>query len=209
MITRSPEQVVANPVGKPAARRSDSSLVAACRNGDEEAWNALLDKYKNLIFSIPINYRLSQTDARDIFQAVCLDLLKELPRLRNPQALPKWLIQTTARKCWRWKRQAERHSLLEGADAEALEVEAPPQDTPEAMLHEAQLDQLLRGAVAGLSPRCKRMIEMLFYESPARPYSEVAAMLGVATGSIGFLRLRCLQRLRRELERSGFGRGTG
>jgi RNA polymerase sigma factor (sigma-70 family) len=204
MIT-SPEQDADQSV----RRRSDRSLIAACRNGDEEAWSALLDKYKNLIFSIPIKQGLSQTDARDIFQAVWLELLTELPRLRNPDGLPKWLIQTTARKCWRWKRQEARFSIHDDGEIEALELEAPPQDNPEQMFEDLQSDQLLRQIVNDLPPRCRRMIQLLFYETPARPYADVAAMLGVATGSIGFLRLRCLRRLRRELERSGFERGPG
>lgn len=196
-------------VVKPTRRRSDSSLIEGCRNGDEEAWAALLDKYKNLIFSIPVNHGFSQTDARDIFQTVSLDLLTELPRLRNPDGLPKWLIQTTTRKCWRWKRREAQYCPEGRAEPDAFEQAAPPQATPEEMLEELQRDQVLRDAIAGLSPRCRQIIRMLFYETPARPYSEVATMLGVATGSIGFLRRRCLRGLRRQLKRSGFERGTG
>jgi hypothetical protein len=45
---------------------------------------------------------------------------------------------------------------------------------------------------------------MLFFEAPPRPYQQVAAALGLATGSIGFIRGRCLARLRRQLEQLGF-----
>jgi DNA-directed RNA polymerase specialized sigma24 family protein len=47
------------------------------------------------------------------------------------------------------------------------------------------------------------MVRMLFFETPPRPYRDVAAALGVATGSIGFLRSRCLDRLRTALDRIG------
>jgi DNA-directed RNA polymerase specialized sigma24 family protein len=63
---------------------------------------------------------------------------------------------------------------------------------------------MLRDAQASLSPQCRRLIEMLFYESPSRPYEEVAAALGLAKGSIGFTRRRCLESLRKHLERAGF-----
>jgi RNA polymerase sigma factor (sigma-70 family) len=194
---------------KPTRRRSDRSLVVGCLNGDEEAWTALLDKYKNLIFSIPVNLGFSQADAGDIFQSVSLDLLTELPRLRNPDGLPKWLIQTTTRRCWRWQRREGNYRPQQSVEPEVFEQAAAPQATPEEMLEELQLDQMLRDAVAGLSPRCRQIVHMLFYETPARPYSEVATTLGVATGSIGFLRRRCLRGLRRQLKRSGFERGTG
>jgi DNA-directed RNA polymerase specialized sigma24 family protein len=62
----------------------------------------------------------------------------------------------------------------------------------------------LREAVARLSPRCRELIRLLFFEIPARPYEEVARHLGLAKGSIGFIRMRCLERLRRLLEEKGF-----
>jgi DNA-directed RNA polymerase specialized sigma24 family protein len=77
--------------------------VRECCKGNERAWSALIDKYKNLIFSIPIKFGLTRDDAADIFQAVCLDLLSSLPQLREPAALPKWIMQTTYHKCLRRK----------------------------------------------------------------------------------------------------------
>ncbi|MFZ3363707.1 MAG: hypothetical protein WA153_09715, partial [Candidatus Acidiferrales bacterium] len=68
---------------------TDTRLVKECLRGSEAAWSALIDKYKNLIFSIPIKYGFSSDDATDIFQAVCVELLSELPKLRKPKALPK------------------------------------------------------------------------------------------------------------------------
>ena len=182
---------------------SDARLISACRAGNEEAWTALLDRYQNLIFSIPIKYGFSQADAADIFQAVCLDLLTALPDLRNPQALPKWLMQATAHKCWRVRQREERYARDSDAARRILDLPTPPQDLPETMLRELEREQGVREAIAGLPPRCRHMIELLFFEVPPRPYREIARALGVATGSIGLLRQRCLQRLRRALERAG------
>ena len=77
---------------------SDERLIGRCLKGEAEAWAALIDKYKNLIYSIPIKLGMHQ-DAGDIFQSVCVDLLSELPRLRKHRALPKWLMQTCYHKC--------------------------------------------------------------------------------------------------------------
>ena len=48
------------------------------------------------------------------------------------------------------------------------------------------------------------MIRMLFFETPPRPYQEIAKELGIATGSIGFIRGRCLGKLKQQLENMGF-----
>jgi DNA-directed RNA polymerase specialized sigma24 family protein len=74
---------------------------------------------------------------------------------------------------------------------------------PEATLRELEREQAVRDAIADLPARCRQMIEMLFFQTPPRPYVDVAAALGVRPGSIGFLRLRCLRRLRRQLEKAG------
>jgi RNA polymerase sigma factor (sigma-70 family) len=179
---------------------SDERLVRECVQGNEEAWSRLIDKYKNLIYSIPIKHELSRDAANDIFQSVCLDLLSELPRLREPRALPKWLIQITLHKCTRWTQREGRYSQDEISDA--LLPVIPPE--AELIAEEVRQEQTLREVLAELPERCAEMIRMLFFETPARPYSEVAEELGLATGSIGFIRGRCLDKLRKELERRGF-----
>jgi RNA polymerase sigma factor (sigma-70 family) len=186
------------------SHRTDRELVAACLSGDEQAWNDLIDRYNRLIFSIPLKKGLSRDEAADIFQAVCLDLVAELPRLRDPQALAAWLIQTTLHKVAKWRRRNDRYVSDDGVAAE--QAAAPDTDMPDALIRELQQTQSLRDAVGGLSDRCQRMVKMLFFETPARPYKDVAAELGVATGSIGFLRSRCLDRLRSALEVIGLCR---
>src|SRR5215467_14919778 len=90
---------------RPIPNLTDEELVAMCLDDREEAWSALIDRYKSLIYSVPVKYGLSKDDAADIFQAVCLDLLCELPRLREPKALPGWLARIAYHKCFHWKQR--------------------------------------------------------------------------------------------------------
>jgi RNA polymerase sigma factor (sigma-70 family) len=125
----------------------------------------LIFKYKNLIFSIPIRYGFSEEDAADIFQAVCMDLLTELPRLREPKALARWLIQVTRNKCFHRKGETQRHSMQEIGDDESPGSE----ESADNLVAEFQQDQLLREVLSD-PPRCRRLVQMLFFETPARPY---------------------------------------
>ena len=182
--------------------QSDERLVADCLKGNQEAWAALVDKYKNLIYSIPIRLGMYD-DAADIFQAVCLDLLSDLQRLRKPRALPKWLMQTCYHKCLQYRRRAEKHVPFEEENAESTS-DASAAALPEEILAQLQREQIVRDVLSQLPPRCERMIRMLFFETPPRPYEKIANELGLATGSIGFIRGRCLARLRKQLEKMGF-----
>ena len=187
---------------KPAVRLvSDATLVKKCLSGQEEAWSQLIDKYKALIYSIPVKYGLPPHEAAEVFQSTCVELLMHLPELRDPRALPKWLIQVAHHKCYHWKRQQQRLVSRDG------EVELPEPEVPavaEEFVRQTQEEQVLREAMASLAPRCRRLVEMLFFESPARPYAEVASELNLAVGSIGLTRQKCIESLRKYLDELGF-----
>jgi RNA polymerase sigma factor (sigma-70 family) len=185
---------------KQTAGSTDERLIQQCLQGNQDAWSALIDKYKNLIYSIPIKLGMHQ-DAADIFQAVCLDLFSELPRLREHRALPKWLMQTCYHKCLRWHRTASRHAELDPVQAENQQ---DSRSLPEHMLLQLEKEQLLREVIAEIPSRCGQMIHMLFFEIPPRPYEAIAKQLRLAIGSIGFIRGRCLARVRKHLEMRGF-----
>jgi RNA polymerase sigma factor (sigma-70 family) len=186
---------------KPLAAWNDTKLVKECLSGKEEAWSQLIDKYKALIYSIPVKYGLTRQEAADVFQATCVELLVRLPELREPRALPKWLMQVAHHECYRLKRLNQR---VVSRDAEP---DLPEPETPaiaESLIQQTQEEQMLREAMAALTPQCRRLVELLFFEIPSRPYTEVAAELGLAVGSIGFTRQKCIERLRRQLEELGF-----
>jgi RNA polymerase sigma factor (sigma-70 family) len=194
-----------HPANSSLAHSSDEQLIGRCLKGDQEAWSALIDKYKNLIYSIPIKLGMYQ-DAGDIFQSVCVDLLSELPRLREHRALPKWLMQTCYHKCLRYQRATDRLVELapEGTDSDAASPASSADDLPEHLLMQFEQEQILRDAISELPEKCERMVRLLFFENPPRPYENIAEELGMATGSIGAIRGRCLAYLRKHLEKRGF-----
>ncbi len=186
------------------AHASDEKLIGRCLKDDQEAWSALIDKYKNLIYSIPIKLGMHQ-DAGDIFQSVCVDLLSELPRLREHRALPKWLMQTCYHTCLRYQRTAARLvELPEDADGESQLPATSVNDLPGHLMLQLEQEQVLRDAITQLPEKCERMVRLLFFEFPPRPYEDVAQELGMATGSIGAIRSRCLAYLKKLLAKRGF-----
>ena len=185
-----------------SAAISDVDLVRQCLDGKESAWAGLIDKYKNLIYSIPVKYGFSPEDSSDIFQSVCMELMARLPKIREPKALAGWLIQVASHECFRRRRDSQPNT--EEADADIAGSES---EIPEAMLAQLEREQTLREALANLPPRCQRLMHELFFEEPPRPYQDVAQSLGLATGSIGFIRGRCLNKLRTFLSKRGFSAG--
>jgi len=178
----------------------DARLIAACLQGDQKAWRTLIDKYKRLIYSIPMKYGASAEDASDVFQSVCIEVFNSLSQLKNAESLRSWLITVAVRQSYRWKKKQANHVELDALEPEVAEELAA---APETVL-QIQQEQIVREVVEKLPPRCAELVRLLFFEQPPLPYAEVARRLGLATGSIGFVRGRCLERLRKILVESGF-----
>jgi RNA polymerase sigma factor (sigma-70 family) len=192
----SPQNVVCDS----PARSEDQELVDRCLGGDQEAWEILIDKYKKLIYSIPFRYGASPEDAADVFQAVCMEMFNSLAQLKNVELLRSWLITVTVRKAYRWKKKRPNHVEL---DAMQPDVSEGLVTAPETIL-QIQQEQIVREVVKKLPPRYAELVRLLFFEQPPLPYAEVAKRMGLAVGSISFLRCRCLEKLRKVLVESGF-----
>src|ERR1700722_11425070 len=67
-----------------------TDLVRRARNGDEQAWDALVERYATLVWSICRRHRLGDGDAEDVAQSVWLLLVVQLGQMRDPAAPAGW-----------------------------------------------------------------------------------------------------------------------
>lgn len=179
---------------EPIRDHTEATLVIPARNGDELAWDALVERYAPLIWSLCRVYQLDSADACDVGQAVWLRLIDQLDTIRDPAVLPGWLATTTRRECDRILHtaqvpQAARHAL----DAENIPDHQA--ETIEQELLAAERHAVLHEAFVQLPPRSQQLITLLT-EDPPLSYGEISARLGIPAGSIGPNRRRCLDELR-------------
>lgn len=142
-----------------------NDLVIRARNGDKQAWDALVERYAPLIWSICRRHRLERADAGEVGQSVWVLLVDHLDNLRDPAALPGWLATTTRRECGRVLR-AHRGPL---AAEHAPDVETLPDKqaaTAEQELLAAERHAALREAFLDLPPGCQRLIALLTADPP-------------------------------------------
>jgi len=172
-----------------------TDLVMRARVGDKQAWDALVQRYASLVWSICRRNRLGREDAEDVFQDVWLRLVDQLDRLRDPAALPGWLATTTQRECGRILGAARRLQAL-GPIPEAENISDQQAETAEEEVLAAERHAALREAFAHLPPDNQRLLALLIQDPPVS-YAEISARLGIPIGSIGPTRSRCLAKLRR------------
>jgi RNA polymerase sigma factor (sigma-70 family) len=173
-----------------------TGLVTRARNGEEQAWAALVERYAPLIWSICRRHRLGDADADDVGQRVWLQLADHLDQVREPAALPGWLATTTRRECARVQRAAHRaHASGQTPDTDTIPDHQT--QTVEQQLLDAERHAALREAFARLPACCQQLITLLIQDPPV-PYATISATLNIPAGSIGPGRSRCLDRLRRD-----------
>lgn len=174
----------------------DADLVAACRAGEEGAWDAVVERHAPLLWAIARRSGLDPEEAADLVQTVFMIAWRGLDLLERPGALGGWLAAVARREAWRVSRRRRAES---GPDA-AVEEVAHPGPLPDAELDRLERAALLDRAIERLDDRCRDLLRLLFYREPAPSYAEAAAELGMPIGGIGPTRGRCLEKLRRILE---------
>jgi RNA polymerase sigma factor (sigma-70 family) len=182
-------------------------LIRGCLAGDQAAWNALVDRYAALIYSIPLKYGFDPADAADVFQSVCVTLLEKLGTVRAPSGLAAWIITTTSRQCHSVARQQQRELARTVADGLVSPWAEPvdPEQLPEEELLSVERQHAVRAAVAQLPDPCRRLVEALFTDNVERAtYQQLADGLGMPLNSLGPTRARCLEKLRKLLVRAGY-----
>ena len=170
-------------------------LVAAAAQGDEGAWGEIVDRFTPLLVAVVLRYRLSSGELQDVAQTVWLRLIEHLGELREPRALPMWLITTAKREALRSVRTTTRMQPADPQDA-GWASRLVAEDDPDAGLVRSERHAALLEGFAVLSPRQRQLLLMLS-EDPPVPYAEISRRTGIPVGAIGPTRARALERLRR------------
>jgi len=166
----------------------DAELVSRCLEGDQKAWDELVEEYSRYVYAIlGKGFRLQGQDAEDAFQDVFLRIYTRLGSLRDPDALRPWIAQLTRRVC------LDRLS--------AAGREEPSDQEPDAIDHTiAELDDAVavREAMAELTDECQEVLDRFFCRDES--YRTIGEELGIPSGTIASRISRCLAKLRERFE---------
>jgi RNA polymerase sigma factor (sigma-70 family) len=180
------------------ASRLDRELILDCRNGDLSAWQRLLDRYERLVFSMPRRYGLSREDAADITQLTFTILFQSMDSLSEDSTLGAWLTTVARRHTWRrLDRKRREEAVWYGSSSEKILM---LEDTGTEDMERWELSEWLAYGLSLVGKPCRDLLSALYLDANQPTYAEVAARLGMAVGSVGPTRIRCLKRLRRVLD---------
>ena len=193
----------------PHSDSSDKDLITACLKGNQAAWEALIDRYLALIYSVCLKMGLAGADAEDVVQDVCVILIDHLADLRDTGKISSWIISTSKREVWRLQRRRGTKLASELGDGEwemdALDSPLTQRAaSPETAFLELEQQQMVREALGRIPERCRNLLTLLYISDEPPSYSELSTKFSLPVGSIGPTRARCLQHLRKLLTELGY-----
>lgn len=175
---------------------SDGELIDLCLKGHAESWAALVLRHRGNVFGVVRNMGLSVSDAEDVMQDTFVALLSKLETVRDRDRLGLWLAVTARRRALdRVDRASTRREVEMANEFEVEDVATPLVD----QLITIERRQAVRRAVDKLPRGCRDLLTALYYSGEDCSYRNLAERLGVAEGSIGPTRLRCLAKLKAAL----------
>jgi RNA polymerase sigma factor (sigma-70 family) len=181
-------------------------LIHRAAEGDPTAWNAIVDEFAGLLWSVVRGFRLNEAQSADAVQTTWLRLVEHIADLREPEHVAGWLKTTAHRVCLQVIRQGGREQLTDWEEdrgpVSGVRYEGPDEDGPEAAAMRQEQQVLVRRALAELPDRHRQLMELLV-ASPPISYQDISARLGMPVGSIGPTRARILAHLREALATVG------
>ncbi len=180
------------------ARRSVASLIAACRRGDPEGWDELLERYGRLIWAVAQRLGLRADEADEVFQRTWLAILEGIKDLREPSHVVSWIIAIARHQTYQMFTERSRRSKVAPlAEEMAAGFEPSVAAAAEIEMERLETAATMRDALQALDERCRGLLELLFLSDQPPEYDEISELIGLPRGSIGPTRARCLKKLKK------------
>ena len=169
---------------------SETELVKRCQNGDAEAFDELVTRYRAKIFGMIYNMVHSEQDAWDLAQDSFIKAWKSIGRFRGKSSFYTWMYRIVMNVTIDWLRKkqvkgagAEFDDAVQLKEIEPAARTAPrPDDQPYERMERAELRQKIEAAIAQLSPEHRAVI--LMKETEDMQYHEIAESLGCSIGTV-------------------------
>jgi RNA polymerase sigma-70 factor (ECF subfamily) len=184
---------------------TDEELVAKARAGDADSFDQLVVRHQAAVYRAALAALRDAQDAEEVAQDAFVRAWSRLGRFRGDSSFKTWLLTiawntalSRRRSVARWWK---RRTGLD--DANEIAGLAPG---PEIEARDRELTRRVSGAIATLPPRLRDAL--LLAQSGDYDYTEIGAMLNVATGTVKWRVSEARKQVRARLQELGYVRGT-
>jgi RNA polymerase sigma-70 factor (ECF subfamily) len=173
----------------------DQSWVERSRQGDPEAFEALVRRYQRMIYSLAYRMTGSAADAEDVTQETFIRAHEQLGTFRAEAKFSSWLYRIAVNHCLHWRQRAGRREQLQ-QNWQAQRDESAPADTA--------LAQKVADALLKLKPKQRAAIVLTVYDGLS--HAEAARVLGCSETTVSWRLFAARATLKRLLKNATVGR---
>ena len=168
-------------------RQEDKQLIGLALDGDQKAYETLLNKYRNLVFSIMLKMIRNPQEAEDLTQEAFMKAFNSLSSFNDEFAFSTWLMKIASNNCIDYlrKRKLRTYSIHEPIQYkdEKIEIDIPDQDAgPEKKMIQSEKREIIENAINELPERYRHVIILRHKEE--KSYEEISELLNLPLGTI-------------------------
>ena len=157
------------PITEVRADDPDGELVRSVRQGEREAFNALVRRHQRAVFALALRYVRHEADAQDLVQKTFVRALGALDRFRGDSSFRTWLFRIAINLCKNHLRDRKREIGEAIDDPDVIDAEGP-----QRLIDRERADRLRR-AVAKLPNKQRTVLELrIYHELPFRDVADLA-----------------------------------
>jgi RNA polymerase sigma-70 factor (ECF subfamily) len=175
----------------------DASLIAATLAGDSAAFGRLVGLYQDRLYNSLLRVTGSADDAGDIAQDAFVQAYAKLDSFRGSSAFYTWLYRIAYNLAMSQARRRHKAASLEAIKSNLGEEPIDGQPTPEANLERREQVDMVRAALAELSPDYRAIL--VLREIDGCRYDEIAEILELPVGTVRSRLFRARKHLRDQL----------
>ena len=165
---------------------TDDQLLAAARQGDAAAIEALLVRYQPHLYRFGLRMCGNVEDASDVAQESLMSMARSLRDFRGDSSVSTWLYTIARRFCLKKRRRSKfapaREESITASGAAAVERLADPAPNPEQTAINRELTGALTRAIDALDPLQREVLVLRDVEGLSAP--EVAKIVGISVDAV-------------------------
>ena len=185
----------------------DKSLVERCRQGDDDAWREMVDRFGQKVFSVAYHFTLKREDAEELAQDIFLKVFENLHRYDGSFPLVAWLVSIARNLCIdRYRRLKREKSFRHVSDDSVLPMLVSGED-PAADAVKKERTKLLFWALSEIPEELSEILVLRDLEGLA--YEEIGAALSLPDGTVKSRLFRARAEVARKVRERQESRGAG